>query len=376
MKITQTLTVTSRALERALWMLGLIGILLSACTNGSHSIGKTHPENRGYLIAGLNENMNFAGNGMLVFDPTDFSKIMELPLPKSRIETANIAPDGTLWLGLSGGSSWENDRVVVLDTAGNELSEIHACLFPTAGIWFYNDRAIIVCRDTGFFATIAEINLSTFAVERKLQIKISDQQPFMAVSSGLSGSSLGVIGLTAGPQESLTYSVLSIVDLDTFSVSGMIDLGAGTNIWSVLPYEGRFLLLNAQGKDDPQKQDMILVTPNDKKIEKAITLPTPSPLWGAIADEVLYSFHNSGWNSIFVSPDRFLCSTNLVTYQQSCLQLPENFYSYGMEIIGGNPCVTHWGDEGSSGLYCLENGKLELKIKYESASFVALSAGE
>ncbi|HLO34340.1 MAG TPA: hypothetical protein VK249_34665 [Anaerolineales bacterium] len=361
-------------------MLGVIGILLSSCTNGSNTrsdiIRKTLPENTGYLVSGLNENLNFAGNAMMVFDSTDFSKIRESPLPKSRIETAKIAPDGNLWLGLSGGSTREDNRVVVLDTAGNELSEIHACLSPTAGIWFYNHSAIIVCRDTGFYATITEINMSSFTVERKLQIKISDQQPFMAVSSGLSGSSLGVIGLTAGPQEALTYSILSIVNLDTFSVSAMMDLGAGTNIWSVLPYEGRFVLLNAQGRDDPKKRDMIWVTPNDHEIEKAVTLPTPSPLWGVIADEVLYSFHNSSWNSISVTPDRFLCSTNLVTYQQSCLQLPEHFDSYGMEVVGGNPCITHWGEEGSSGLYCLENGKLELKIKYEAASLVVLSTRE
>ena len=310
---------------------------------------------------------------MVVFDAADFSKIMELPLPRSRIETANIAPDGNIWLGLSGGSIWNDDRVVVLDPAGNKLSEIHACPSPTSGIWFYHHRAIIVCRGNGFYATIAEINMPGFTVERKLQIKISDQQPFMAASSGLSGASLGVIGLTSGAQESLAYSVLAIVNLDTFSVSGMLDLGAGTNIWSVLPYEGRFYLLNAQGKDDPKRQDIILVTPNDHKIEKAISLQTPSPVWGVIADQFLYSFHNSSWNSILESPDRFLCSTNLNTYQQSCLRLPTGFYSNGMGIIGGIPCLTHWGDEGSSGLYCLENGKLEFKIQFASASMVVLS---
>lgn len=358
-------------------MLGVIGILLSSCANGNSAVSTTFPETTGYLIAGLNENGNFAGNGLLVFEPTDFSNIREVPLPTSRIETARIAPDGNLWLGLSGGTSWNDDRVVVLDKAGKKLSEIHACLFPTVGIWFYHQSAIIVCRDTGFFGTIAEINLSSFTVERRLQIKISDQQPFMGVSSGLSGSTLGVIGLTAGPEESLAYSVLSIVNLDTFSVSRMMDLGAGANIWSVLPYEGRFLLLNVQGKDDPQKRDLIWVTPNDNKIEKTVTLQTSSPLWGVIADETLYSFHNSGWNSISVSPDRFLCSTDLGTYQQSCFPLSEGFDSYsGMVIIGGNPCITHWGDDQPSGLYCLENGKLALKIKYEAASLVALSTRE
>ncbi len=195
----------------------------------------------------------------------------------------------------------------------------------------------------------------------------------MAASSGLSGASLGVIGLTSGAQELLAYSVLAIVNLDTFSVSEVIDLGAGTNIWSVLPYEGRFYLLNAQGKDDPKRQDILLVTPKDHRIEKSICLQTHSPLWGVIADQILYSFHNSGWNSIFGSPDRFLCSTNLDTYQQSCFRLPARFYSNGMGIIRGIPCLTHWGDEGSSGLYCLENGKLELKIQFASASMLVLS---
>lgn len=381
MKLTQTLPVTSRALTRALWMLGVMAILLSSCASensatGSRAIEKTPPENTGYLISGRYEAGNFAGNGMLVFDPTDFSEIKELPLPKSRVATANMAPDGNLWFGLSGGSSWKDDRVVVLDPAGNQLAEIHACPYPTSGIWFFNHRAIIVCQDTGFFGTIAEINMSNYSVERRLQIKISDEMPFIAVSSGVSGSSLGVVGLTNGPQESLAYCVLSIINLDTFSVSGMVDLGAGSNVWSVLPYEGKFLLLNAQGKDDPEKRDMIWVTPNDQKIEKAVTLQTPSPVWGVIEDDFLYSFHNSGWNSTLVSTDRFLCSTNLDTYQQACSPLPDGFDTYGIRIIAGYPCLIYWGGDRSTGLYCLESGKLELKIKYEFASLVVLSPGE
>ena len=398
MKRNQTLPVTSRALVGVLSMLGVIVILLSSCTNGSSTAGQGlaenndvlsseltentgdrisgHPENTGYLISGINETMNFAGNGMLVFDSTDFSKIRELPLPKSRIETANVAPDGNLWLGLSGGSNRKDDRVVVLDPAGKQRAEIHACPYPTSGIWFYNQRAIIVCRDTGFFGTIAEINMSNFSLGRRLQIKISDQMPFITVSSGLSGSSLGVIGLSDGPQETLSYSVLAIVNLDTFSVSGMMDLGAGSNVWSVLPYEGRFLLLNAQGKDDPEKRDMIWVTPDDQQIEKTVSLQTPSPVWGVIAGETLYSFHDSSWNSILSSPDRFLCSTNLASGQQSCIALPEEFEATGIDMIGGNPCIPHLGVDHTNGLYCLERGKLELKIKYESASFVALSTGK
>jgi hypothetical protein len=354
-------------------MFVLIGILLSSsCASRDGIPEKALPENAGYLISGLDENLNFAGNGMLIFDTGNFSKVKDVSLPKSKIDIANIAPDGNLWIGLSGGSTWDDDRVIVLDEAGNKLSEIHACLFPTAGIWFYKNKAIIVCRDTGFAGTIAEIDTSSFSVERKLVIKISDQRSFMMVSSGLSGSYMGVIGLTTGPQESLSYSVLSIVNLDTFSLSGMVELGAGTNIWGVLPYEGKFYLLNAQGKDDPKRQDILLVSPNDNKVEKTVTLQTPSPLWGVITNQVLYSFHNSGWNSILMSPERFLCSTNLITYQQECLTLPNEFDAFDIDVIGGNPCITHWGDNQDSGLYCLENGKLELKIKYDGASLIVL----
>jgi hypothetical protein len=350
--------------------LSVLIIIVSSCQ--SRPVETAIPESAGYLISGLNENLNFAKNGIAIFSTSEFSELKKMSLPNSRIEVAEISPDGKLWLGLSGGTTWDDDRVVVLDATGNQIAEINVCLYPTTGIWFYKDKAYVVCRDTGFISTVAEVDFSTFIVERRLEIGINVDQSFMAVSSGLSGSYLAVNGLTTGSQESLSYSVLSIVNLDTFTISGMIELGAGTNIWSILPYNGKLYLLNVQGKDDPKRKDIFVVNPKDNTVVESITLRTPSPLWGVISNNVLYSFHNGGWNSIFTTPERFLCSTDLITYQQDCLALSDGFEAFDIEVVGENPCVTHWGDDQPSGLYCLENGELELKLGYEDASLIIL----
>jgi hypothetical protein len=152
----------------------------------------------------------------------------------------------------------------------------------------------------------------------------------------------------------------------------MIPLGAGTNIWSVLPYAGNFYLLNAQGKDDPERADLIVVSPTGQKVLDSIPFPTPSPLWGVISGQTLYSFHNAAWNSTSMSPERFLCKTDLITYKQACLALPDDFAAFSIEMVGGNPCIAQWGNDQPGGLSCLENGKLNLKLAYENASLIVV----
>jgi len=345
---------------------------LAACGSGVASGGSAAKDSPGYLISGLDESGNFANNRLLIFDPPGFSTIKTLPLPRSGIQAAGLAPDGRLWIGLSGGSTWDDDRLLVLDQAGRQLAELHVCLYPTAGIWFYNHKALVVCRDTGFTGTLARIDTSSFSVEKKLTLQLTGRQSFMAVSSGLSGAYLGVIGLTTGPLQSLAYSMLAVVNLDTFSVTGMVPLGPGTNVWSVLPYQGDFYLLNAQGRDSPQRADLLVVDPADTAVVKPITLPTLSPLWGAIAGQTLYSFHDNAWNSTSMSPERYLCNTDLSTYQQACQRLPDGFSAFSLGLIDGMPCLAQWGNALPAGLACLENGKLNLKLEYKNASLIVM----
>ncbi len=359
---------------RTLWrfFFASIFLIISGCQSLPGHPKTILPASAGYLISGLDENQNFASNGMLIFDTRTFSKIQVIPLPHSSIEVARIAPDGNLWIGLSGGTNWDDDQVLVLNASGKKVVEFHACLDPAVGIWFYHANAFIVCRDTGFISSIVKVNTANYHVDKKIQLGIGNGQPFLAVSSGLSGSYLAVNGTTSGPQASLSYSVLIIVNLDTFNAAPEIEFGAATNIWSILPFHDNFYLLNAQGDKNEKREDVLIVDPQKNTLVESLTMDSPSPLWGVISSKVLYSFHDSEWNSIFTSPARSLCRTDLVTRVQNCIPLEDNFDAYDLALINGEPCLTHWGDEQSSGLYCMEDNKMELKIQYKDASLVAV----
>jgi hypothetical protein len=374
MATAQTKKIFSRALvARALWIacLSILLVTISGCQ--LRLIEPTIPNTAGYLVSGLIESGNFANNGVTILNTLDFSEIKKISLPRSRIEVAEISQDGNLWLGLSGGIDWDDDRVIVLDAAGNQLAEINTCLYPTTGIWFYKDKAYIVCRDNGFIATVAQINTSTFQVDKKLEINLGSEMPFTATGSRLSGQYLAVTGLATSPSETLSYSVVVIIDLETNAISKEIQLGVGTDVWSILPYKENLYLLNIQGSQNEEKRDIFVVSPQQNQIVDSISLQTHSPLWGIISNDTLYSYHNSGWNSIFTSPERFVCETSLNDYSQHCTLLPESFDATDIDVINNQPCITHWGwDTLPGGLYCLQNGSLELMIESEDATLIVL----
>jgi hypothetical protein len=373
MLTTQTCLETSRG-RNGLWMF-LIGIIilstLSAC--GQSSIAdKKMISFPGYLIAGQDENFNFSNNSIMLFDSTTLSQISVNDLPNSNIQTGELDTDGNLWIGLSGGTSWDDDRVVILNPMGKQIAEIHACLFPTAGIWFYGQKAYVVCRDTGFISTIVQIDAVNFKVEKKITVELGSDIPFVATSSRLLDSYLVIGGSTHGPDETLPYSALITVDLATFTVYGKMELGAGTDTWSMVPYRNKLYLLNV-GNLKVSGQDILILDVEKQKITETISLGMPSPLWGAVSNDILYTYHNGGWNSIYSPSERAICQLNLINHEQHCQSLTNNFNAYDLDVINGKPCITHWGDSQPGGLYCLDEKKaLNLSIEFNDASLVII----
>ena len=372
-KRSQTHSFTTRAfVKRALWFVCLMVLVAPMLACQLISAEPVIPSTAVYLISGLIESNGFVNNGALIFDPTDYSQIKRFRLPHSSIRVAEFAPDGNLWIGLSGYIGWDDDRIMVYDPGGRKLVSTHACLYPANGIWFYKDKAYIVCDDNGFIATVAKVNTKTFKVEQTLTIDLGEAS-FLAESSVLSGHYLAMTGLSEGDIESLSHSILAILDLDTGKISGVIKLGAGTDIWTILPYRGDLYILNSQGGHNPEKTDIMIVSPEENRIVDKVSLETHSPLWGVISNDTLYSYQNGNWNAIFDSPERSICETDLTDYSQVCVPLRDNFTATDMELINGLPCVAHWGsEENEAGLYCLEDGKFELKLASPDASLIVV----
>jgi hypothetical protein len=355
-----------------LFVLWLIILTLSSCQTDRGF--QTLPETPGYIISGQNENLNFANNSMAIFNTKTMEQLTRIPLPRSKIEVLTQDALGNLWIGLSGGATWDDDRVVVLNPSGKQIAEIKACLYPTAGIQFYQQKAYVVCRDTGFVISVVKINLQSYQVEQKIELKLEDDRPFMAIASGLSNSKLIISALTSGPQEALAYTILTIVDVNSLKSIAQLELGAGTSIWTIISSNELVYLLNSEGVRNPKKQDiLILDIKKQPQISKTVTLPVDSPLWGAVQNNTLYTYHNDTWNSTSSSPSRSICKTDLGNMQATCKKIPDNFDGNSLTVLNNQPCITHWGDAQTSGLYCLEDdGNLRLKFAFQDASLVLI----
>jgi hypothetical protein len=375
MKIAQTpvqysITFPSRG---TLWILiSLFALILGSCSGISPTAPPEFPKNPGYLVAGQNESNQFTNNALLIFDKTSLVENGKTNLPKSKIAVSEMDPKGNLWISLIGGINWDDNRVMVFSPSGKQIAEITTCLSPNAGIHFYAQKALIICRDTGFFTTITEVDINSYQVLQTATTRLDGERSFLTVTSALSGSDLVVAGLTNGPVENLTYTVLLVVDVNSLSkIKKQVELGEGTNVWAIIPYLDSAYILNSEGDRNPERKDVFVVDMKKFQVMSSFSMPNPSPLWGARQDNVLYTFHNGGWNSLFSPVERAMCETNLDTLKSTCHKLPDGFDGYDIGVLNNQPCITHWGDQQASGLYCLQgDGSLKLSIPFTDASLL------
>ena len=359
-----------------LWVLiSIFALIMVNCSSiPNQQVVVKFPSKPGYLIAGQNESNQFINNKLLIFDQTSLIASRVINLPKSKIDIAEIDPIGNIWIGLSGDANKEDNHIVVYSPSGEKLAEIETCLSPNVGIHFYEKKALVVCRDTGFYASVAEVDINLYKLIQRVSVKLDGENSFTAVSSVLSGSKLVIGGLTSGPIENLSYTVLIVMEVNALSKPiGKIELGDGTNAWSIISYKENIYVLNSEGDRNPARKDILVVDMNRLKVINSVSMPSPSPLWGVCDSSSMFTFHNGGWNSIYSPVERTICKTNLDTLESICHKILDNFSGYDIGILNGQACITHWGDVQVGGLYCIENdGSLTLKISFNDASALIL----
>src|SRR5262249_59183510 len=60
----------------------------------------------------------------------------------------------------------------------------------------------------------------------------------------------------------------------------------------------------------------------------------PSPLWAAVADDVLYLYHDRSWNSLSASTARALSSYDLTRHTVREWGLPDGFDARAIAVLG------------------------------------------
>lgn len=363
----------------------LASVLLSACAFGA--IPQTPLANPGYVLSGRNGASGFAQNALTSFDAEQMRVYRRVDLPHSDAETLSRDPQGRIWIGFSGSLETSDDRVLVFSAEGNLLKTLHPCVLPNAGITFAARRAFVACGESGFTGKLAVINLETLTVEQTLELKLQKQNSFEGVvdtliftASAADEDNIVVAGDTSGPAndpEDVPYSVVTLIDPRTLSVRAQIRLGKSTDIWRILPYQGKFYLLNVGSIHVPRAQanDVLVLTPGTPPTVTPLQVAS-SPVWGVIQDDILTAYHNPEHNQIITNPHRQISQVNLKTQQVQVWNLPDNWDADDLAIVNGQILLTEWGtpygDYSHDGLYRFDptTGKLSLILNVPDASGV------
>jgi len=358
------------AMNRRAALLIVLLILLTACrTVGSAPAAPPPPV---YVLSSVNSG-NLRHNTLTLVESNSWTVQRSLALPPSWAQHINRDPQGRLWLGFSGTRDALDNRVQVYSPGGELLQELRPCVDPGAGISFAVGRAFIACAERGFSGKIAVVNLDTLAVETTIAVSVPNA-PLVLVASAANDTAVVVAGLTSGAEES-SYSVITLIDPRTLAVRAQLPPTKNTDIWRIIPHQGRFYLLNVGSWRQPRAQanDVLVLDPGSPASLTPLALAA-SPLWGAIEGDALYAYHNPMWNQPHSDSQRLLSRLDLHSGQIRTWALPPRWDASDMIVLDGQILLAHWeGRRGAAdGLYRFDpaSGQLQQLLNVADAARV------
>lgn len=326
------------------------------------------------MLAGQNVAGGFANNALVAFDAKTMTIRAKTPLPRSWAKNLARDPNGNIWIGFSGNLRDSDRRVQIYSPQGQLLKTLQPCTDPEAGISFAAGRAFIACAENGLSGKVVAVDVNTLEIIETLTLAWSDG-PLLLIASAANEKSVVITGLTSGPEEA-SYSIATLIDPQTLELQAQIPLGKNTDVWRILPHGERFYLLNAASYRQPREQanDLLLLTPGDPPSVAAAAL-APSPVWGALDGNVLYTFHNPAWNSTVTDPHRQLARLDLASQQLQTWTLPDEWNASDLAIIEGQIILVkweYWSGDVNDGLYRFDSttGQLTLVLNVADASAV------
>ncbi len=356
-------------------------LLLIACSRVTPTPGLGDV---GYLLAGAQAGQSLAANRLALFEISAADTSASAPLtpylsrtlPTARIRRLVHAPDGTLWLGLSGDFSKDDERVLVYSPQGDLLKTLRPCTNPDAGISFAAGRVFIACSENGFRGSLAVLDAATYATVALLPLSL-EPAPALLVASAADEAVVLITAMTSGPDPQRSYAHLFVVDAQTLTLRASLPLGPDTDVWTIVPDAGRFYLLNAASTRSAAipRPDVFRFDPNSDHLD-ALTLPAASPLWGILKAGTLYTYHHPGWNTTQPQNWRAVGVVDVERWEGKSWPLPDGFDAGAIAVWDGAPCLTFasaWEPQARHGLYCLNDaGELALRVQMAGASGVWL----
>lgn len=366
---------TSLAIFCALLLFALL--CLSACVSVpvtesvATQLVQDSTQSTGLFLAGENVAQGFRNNSIYDIDTSSSIKLASRQLHRSNIRDFSVDTNGNVWLGYSGGMDYSDDRVQILSPDLEQIKEIRPCSNPTGSVHFADGLAFIVCSKDGFSGSVVIVDTSSFDVIDSIELSMGES-PFMVTTSSANEDYIIVAGLTSGTEET-SYTQLFVVDIASWEVFQKLGPLPDTDIWTILPYEDEFILLNVGSWRSSIKDanDLIFLD-----VRKPISLTTralfPSPLWGVISDDILYVYHDQTWNQPNDVAERLISSIDLRSNTISSWKLPLAWSASDVAYESNRLFFAHW--EGISddqdGIYTFDfdTEKLRLFIKIPDVS--------
>lgn len=343
--------------------------LLTACREAGSAPAAQPPL---YVLSSVN-GANVRRDALALVDPGSWKVRRQVALPPSWAQHISRDPLGRLWLGFSGTRDSLDDRVQVYSPEGELLQELRPCLDPSAGISFAANRAFIACSERGSSGRVAVVDLDTLAVETTIAVSVPDA-PLVLVASAADDTTVVLAGLTTGAEES-SYSAITLIDPRTLAVRAQLPPSKNTDVWRIIPHEGRFYLLNVGSWRQPRGQanDVLVLDPGRPPSLTPLAL-APSPLWGAIEGDALYAYHNPTWNQPHSDPKRTLSRLDLRSGDVLTWALPASWDASDLKVLDGRFILAHWeGRRGAAdGLYRFDpaSGRLQQVLNIADAARV------
>src|SRR5262245_3123744 len=261
------------------------------------------------------------------------STTVRLPYPQPRSVT--VDPVGRVWVTYSARREpTAEDRVQVLADSGKLLATLDSCRGPEAGIGFAAGRAFVACSEDGRSGRVNVLDATTLAPIGTIRIPAPTGDAYFLTAIAASDTRVVLAGMTKGPDPTRRYAAITTLDPRRMTVAWQSEPIADLDVWSIVPYGSEFILANvasAESRDPSQRADVLRLGPGNRLDRITVA---PSPLWAAVADDVLYLYHDRSWNSVSASTVRALPSSPLTRHTVTQWDLPDGFAAGAIAVLG------------------------------------------
>jgi hypothetical protein len=347
-------------------ILGLVALLLTACGPATPL-----PDAPLYVLAG--ESINSGKNRLTVVDRATQEILHTAALPRSLAVNLDRDPQGRLWIGFIGHAGFVDDRLRIYAPDGSRLKELQPCLSPT-GTGFAAGRAFVACQDMGFQGKLVVMNLATLEVERTIDLNLPHGGLLVGATAATADYVL-VTGGTEGPADAKSQIGMLLLDAHRVElVTPMPTIEAiGTDIDRIIPYEGRFYLLNGGNwkTSHAHEADVFVLEPGSPPTVTTLN-SAPAPLWGDIADGVLYAYHEQKRHLGDINAPCLISRLDLATGAVETWPMPDGWGGSDLRIIDGEVLLARHGP-GVDGVYRFDpgTGSVTLLVEVPNATRLA-----